>query len=899
MSLPPDDLLDALLAQGVSLEGLLDAVARRGAAGSHQLGATATVEDSTPVSLPDAALSPLSALEPLPARYRQRGLLGSGGMGEVHRVQDETLGRRVALKTLHELALHRPTLVRRFRDEALVTAQLQHPGVIPVYDMGALSSGQPWFTMKEVRGKTLKALLRSVHQVSQTGWKATTDGWNLRRLVGVLHRVCETLAYAHERGVVHRDLKPSNIMVGPHGEVFVLDWGIAKVLGAAGVPGEPAEPPVVVTKVRSSAERTQVGSVAGTPAYMAPEQAEGRLDDLGPRTDVYSLGAILYEILSGHVPYRGRGSADVLQQVLAGPPPPLAAPVSLETTLSPSFDDLMGAPLAPQRVLPTVLVVAAERAMQRAPEDRFEGAHALASALASWLDGTERREEALRIVETARKRVPQALVLRARAALERQQAAEALAVIGPWRPAADKVQAWRQQAHAAALSEEAERLELETDLLLHGALNRSPDLPEAHALLARRYHARHAAAEAAGEDTLRLEGVFRRHVLALPGDHPDRPEHVAYLQGDGLVTLVTEPPGVAVTLYRYTEQDRRLVPTTPRALGTTPLRAVAVPMGSYWCQLTHPDGTPTPYPVHLRRGEHWDGVAPGETEPTVVRVPARGEIRADERLVLGGWFTAGGSGSGPVGSPGRLWTDDLVVRTHPVTNAEFIRFLNDLVAQGRTEEALRYAPRTSPGSVGGLGALLVSFEDQRFSLRPDAEGDLWEPDWPVVWVDWYGAHAFASWEAARTGLPWRLLAEAEWEKAARGVDGRAYPMGPHLDPSWARVLHSTAGRPMPASVEAYPDDVSPYGVRGCAGNSNDWCADRWDPTPLSGRPGASRVSAPDPEADPPASDAEHQRAMRGGNWSTARPLGSRAASRLHAMAHDRWNFVGFRLGRSR
>lgn len=899
MSISPDDLIDALLAQGVSLDALMDAASRRAQQDPTRPDPPDGPGGADPVTLPGSAVSPLADEEVLPARYRSEGLLGSGGMGSVRRVHDQALGRRVALKTLHELALRRPGLVRRFYDEAIVTAQLQHPGVIPVYDMGSLQNGQLWFTMKEVRGRTLKALLREVHGVSQIRWQSTADGWGLRRLVGLLHRVCETLAYAHERGVVHRDLKPSNIMAGSHGEVFVLDWGIAKVLDRTSAAGDGIHPGAPMPEVQAGAAHTQVGFVAGTPAYIAPEQVAGRRGALGPRTDVYALGCILYEILSGHPPYRGRDSADVLGQVLAGPPPPLAARESLETTLSKSLDDLGAAAPGPRRPLPPALVAAAERAMERVPENRFENAHSLAAALESWLNGTERREEALRIVETARKRLPKALVLRTRAALERQQSQAALAAIEPWRPAADKASAWRQQARADGLFAEAERLELETDLLLHAALNRSPELPEAHALLSSRYRARHAAAEAAGEDTLRLEGVLRRHVLSLSAEHPERPGHVAYLQGDGCLSLLTEPPGVAVTLYRYTEQDRRLVPTQPRALGATPLHRVGLPMGSYLCQLTHPDGTTTPYPVYLRRGEHWDGVAPGRTEPGPVRVPSGGEFGGGERLVLGGWFVAGGRRSGPAGPPVRMWADDFFVRTHPVTNAEFVEFLNDLVAQGRAEEALRHAPRTSPGAVGVPGALLVGFEDDRFFLRADTEGDLWEPSWPVVFVDWHGAQAFARWEAIRTGLPWRLLTEVEWEKAARGVDGRVYPMGPHLDPSWARLGSSAPGRPLPAPVEAYPDDLSPYGVRGCAGNCADWCADRWDPEPLAARPGAPGGAAPDPALADSVPEARHQRALRGGNWSTSRLLGAQVASRSFAMAHDRWNFVGFRLGRSR
>lgn len=854
----------------------------------------------TPVSLPAEAIAALSEGPPLlPERYRDAGLLGAGGMGEVHRVRDHHLRRNVALKTIHPLALQRPNLIRRFRDEALVTAQLQHPGVVPVYEMGTLRNGQLWFTMKEVRGETLSALIRAVHAKRKTGWRSTDGGWNLRRLVGVLHRVCETLSYAHDHGVVHRDLKPSNIMVGDHGEVFVLDWGIAKVLDQSMADRQRPEPQVSVPEARSEAERTQIGMVAGTPAYMAPEQAAGLVECINHRSDIYALGAILYAILSGQAPYTGRGSAEILQQVLDGPPAALDGGPTLEESLSPQRFATPPIQAPPQRALPDPLVAACGKAMERRPEDRFPTVAALATALQAWLDGTQRRVEALRVVESAQQRLPEALALRARATAKRTQAEANLSKLAPSAPSSHKAPAWRQQDLAKQLEEEAEKIEVESDLLLHGALTHCPDLPEANAALARRYRARHQTAEETGATTLRLETALRRHVLALPEDHPDRPSHIEYLQGEATLSLLTDPPGVSVHLFRYTEEDRRLVPRFVADLGTTPLRAVSLPRGSYLCRLRHPDGTETPYPVHLDRCEHWDGVAPGDTAPTAVRVPGRGELSEAERLVLCGWFRAGGSGAFLAGQTRRLWTDDVVVAAHAVTNAAFLAFLNDLVARGRTEAALQHAPRTAMSEGGTRGPLLVGFEDQRFFLRPDAEGDLWAPDWPVCFIDWHGAQAYAAWEAARTGKPWRLLTEAEWEKAARGVDGRTYPMGDHLDPSWACLLPTSPTRPLPASVHAFPGDCSPYGVVGCAGNMATWCADRWLPQPLTERQDRPRGGAPDqPDTAPAPASGVHQRAVRGAAWSGT-PERAQVARRVHAMAHDRFNSIGLRLGRNR
>jgi serine/threonine-protein kinase len=238
-------------------------------------------------------------------RLQLLGEIARGGMGAILKGRDTDLGRDVAVKVLLETHKGRTELVQRFVEEAQIAGQLQHPGITPVYELGQFPDARPYFTMKLVKGKTLVALLAEAAPSDQA------------RFLKVFEQVCQTLAYAHARGVIHRDLKPSNVMVGAFGEVQVMDWGLAKVLHEGGLADEkasrerqrPAQVSVIQTQRSSGTAEvgsdTQAGSVLGTPAYMAPEQARGEVDLVDARADVFGLGAILCEILTGQPPFTG------------------------------------------------------------------------------------------------------------------------------------------------------------------------------------------------------------------------------------------------------------------------------------------------------------------------------------------------------------------------------------------------------------------------------------------------------------------------------------------------------------------------------------------------------------------------------------------------------------------
>ena len=217
-------------------------------------------------------------------RLEDAGVIGRGGTGWVHRVFDTSIRRYAALKLLDERFASEPEARDAFLAEARITGQLEHPNIVPVYDLFLADGGVPrYFTMKIVEGDTLATLV-DPHRLAE---RTEAELWDL---LGVFLKVCDAVGYANSRGVVHRDLKPTNVMVGAHGQVYVVDWGIARVLEGAAVEGSTVDPP---------------GGVFGTYEYMAPEQAWGRTSEIDARTDVFALGGLLYFLLTGRPPYSG------------------------------------------------------------------------------------------------------------------------------------------------------------------------------------------------------------------------------------------------------------------------------------------------------------------------------------------------------------------------------------------------------------------------------------------------------------------------------------------------------------------------------------------------------------------------------------------------------------------
>ena len=764
---------------------------------------------SLPADTPDAPLSADSLRRVLSAeRYSPLAELGRGGMARVDLVFDRALGRTVAQKTPYKDE-SAPLLLA----EAQIGAQLEHPSIVPVHDVRIDAAGRPHYVMRVVRGATLRDSIEGRGEGS--GAPMT-----LSRMLGVLRQVCLAVDYAHSRGVVHRDLKPENIATGPFGEVYVLDWGVAWVLPASDLHG---------------AARLPVTPLAGTPGYMAPEQLAGAPPDA--RADVYALGVILREVLTGERPRRDPPPP-------AGSPPP---PADETATLPPPFDALLPACLSP------------------APAARPATARALADAIEEFLDGERAREEREREADAhalegqAQREITERLDSDARLLAARAQ--HLLASLEPWEPVEHKQAAWELVDEAERLRAEAAQALARAEAAFARALGRSPSHTASRRGLTALYHRQLEAAESEGDarravQYLELARAYDDGALALE------------LSNEGLLDLRTEPPAAEITIARFEQRGLLLRAGEPRPLAPGDAASLALPAGSYLVTARHAS-VHIKYPIRIERARR---------HALTFRLRNAAGLPDAMILVPGGPFLTL-TARAPRGELAHL--PDFAIARYPTTFRQYALFLDAL------EDPAERARRTP----AHRGEPLLVRRDERWCLAPHAvEGDGRkrvapdrELDVPVFAVAWYDAAAYAAWLAATHRLPYRLPTRLEWEKAARGADGRPFPTGHRFDPALAKLRESRPEATQPEPVGSFPFDESPHGVRDMMGGVGDWTS-----TSVDGRPLPDLHAEGSPDAD--GRQAYHC----GGHWGSTVLAHMRYPTALRA----RTTGIGFRVALS-
>lgn len=761
-------------------------------------------------------------------RYVFREILGQGGQGVVFRVFDAELDRDVALKTLLPDESD-AELAALFVEEARATARLGHPNIIPIFDVGRLGDDRPYYTMQLVTGRSLREVLRERNDHAFDP-AAQDHEWRLPRLVQVVLQVCNALDLAHQRGVLHRDVKPANIMLGPFGEVLLVDWGIAKRSGSRSPGGGRLFPDLV-------ASETELGTIKGTIAYMPPEALRG--EPLTARADVYAVGVVLHEILTGKLPFDAERTTELIRRALEEP---LRRPQEV----------------SPQRHVPPVLSEVVVSAIAKEPDERLPSARALADELQAFLEDTADREKRLAASAKLRDEARAALRLHEQTAREAERLEQDMEELRerhpPWQPLDEKgplIDARKRATelrhrHWTSFVDAANRY---TDALAH-----VPDEPGVREELTDLFWPRFLDAE---HQRRELEAVTYRKLVER--FHDGRLE--LELKGDGSLDLEVSPAHAELMLHPLVEQGIALVDGPGEPLGRGDVHLERLPMGSYVVVATAEGCEPVRYPVCIERSTRWKGA---------LKLPAIGSLPDDFVFIPGTRAWQGGDPS----AKGSLDLHQVEVSSaalsrHLVTFDEYCVFLAECV----DDPASPLGPRV--GSDGSLctrtrDGAWVPFAGQDVTphfaatFGPAALGRV-----PVFGVTRACAHAYLTWASERHGRGYRLPTAAEWELAARGTDRRIYPWGNRWDDAACHTGRCFREEPDLAPVGTFALDAGPHGVRGLAGELCEWTSSWFD-------------------------EARQLVEARGGAWDLAEG-DARAARRRGVSPGVRNSSLGFRL----
>jgi serine/threonine protein kinase/formylglycine-generating enzyme required for sulfatase activity len=878
-------------------------------------------------------------------KYLFRGELGRGGVSRVIDAIDTDFGREVAVKMMLPGQVTEG-IVDRFLVEGQVAGRLPHPNIVPVFEIGVLKDGEidaPYFTMTKIKGRNLSQLLKSIER----GDPEDLERYTRPRLLGMFQDVCNAVEFAHDHGVIHRDLKPANVMVGDYGEVFVVDWGLAKFKDQIEVPLH-ERPAPARTRTGDSTQVTVEGDVIGTPSYMPPEQADGRIHEIDESSDIYSLGAILYQVLTFRPPFEGATVFNVVKRVLEEPVVP---PSQRAAEVREEIEGPLPAPVPPE--LDEVVL----RALSKRKEDRYKSAREFSNEIQRFLEGEKERRRDHQKAE-GKIRTGRTLLGNLEKMREEMNELELLLLqmneeVKPHWPVERKRELWDLQKKYRELGDEIVHTYTRAGRSLQAALEFERTNAEARAALADMYWKQYLYEE---ELDNRREMIFCRNMVEEYNDG----KYDAALKGDGSLSVTTRvcpcpclregrsvPPGelevlnfhplsgrplpsgeggavehepsgavdlkvhgprcktkelkgADAWLFRFEERSKLSVPVFPQGveppegggekkesvtghytlhaaldalfgpespyrperglyLGKTPVAKFSAPMGSYLLVISAKGFGPVRMAVKVDRlGDERVSVnlyREDEIPEGFLQVPA------------GGYPYQGDRGNPYSGALMFRWVDDFFLSRFPVTCGEYLEFLNALAGENPAE-AMARAPRRAPTSgwywPRDADARYAVPTESWFEEASDAARERasrlemcpiwWDENWPVFGVSWEDLMALANRRTRESSHLFCLPHEAQWEKAARGVDGRVYPWGDEFDGTFCNFAGAFGDGIRPVPVDSFPADESPYGVRGLGGNARDGCLN----SPGAGAPGV--------------------RTCRGGAWPGANLL-VRCASR--------------------